>query len=68
MSLEQLAALAEIIVSMVVILSLVFVGFQVRESNRAARINAVQTTWEFEMELACKMVDHAEAWNKAVRQ
>ena len=65
--LSDYAAIAEIIASIAVILSLVFVGFQVRESNRAGRVNAVQTTWEFEMELAGKMADHAETWNKAVR-
>jgi len=65
--LSDYAAIAEIIASIAVILSLVFVGFQMRESNRAGRVNAVQTTWEFEMELAGKMADHAETWNKAVR-
>lgn len=67
MTLEQGAALAEIIASVAMILSLIFVGFQVRDANKAARINAVQTTWEFEMVLAGKVADHADTWNKAVK-
>lgn len=66
MSLEQFAALAEIIASVAVILSLLFVGFQLRDSNRQARADAIQDATASEIQMSTVFAEHAATWDKVV--
>ena len=66
MTLEQLAALAEIIASIAVILSLLFVGFQLRDSNRQARAAAVQDSLASEIQISTIFAENAETWEKVI--
>ena len=67
MTLEQFAALAEIIASVGVILSLIFVGFQVRESNREARASAIQDAMNLEIETTSIFAENYETWDKIIK-
>lgn len=66
MTLEQLAALGEIISSIAVVLSLIFVGFQVRESNRHAQAAAIQDALVSEIETSGHFATHFETWDKII--
>jgi len=63
MTLEQGAFLAEIISSIGVIGSLIFVGFQVRGSNRESRSRAVQDAMRFEMDYTLAFATRPETWD-----
>jgi hypothetical protein len=64
--LTDYAAIAEIIASIAVIFSLLFVGFQVRDSNRQARANAIQDAASSEIQMSTVLAEHSETWEKAV--
>ena len=66
MTLEQGAALAEIISSIGVIASLVFVGFQVKESNRESRARAIQDAARLEMDYSISFAAYPDTWEKVI--
>ena len=67
MTLEQGAALAEIISSIAVIASLIFVGFQVRDSNRESRARAIQDAMKLEMDYTLAFASAPATWDKVVK-
>ena len=62
--LVEFAAIAEIIASLGVILSLLFVGFQMRENNRQSRMSAIQDSLEYELQVSSQFIANAELWDK----
>ena len=64
--LSEIAAVAEIIASVGVVLSLLFVGFQLRDSNRQAQVTAIQNATAQEIETTAVFADHYETWDKLV--
>ena len=64
MKLKHLASVAEIVASVAVILSLVFVGIQLREGNRVTRATANQLAVQSEIDMVTVFLDHAAVWNK----
>jgi hypothetical protein len=66
MTLDQISLIAEIIGTVVIILSLVFVGFQIREGSRQTRATAVQLAVQSEMGLATALAAHSDTREKIV--
>ena len=64
--LSELASIAEITAAIGVIVSLVFVGFQLDEANRETRAAAVQEVLRFESYMAKTFIEHAQTWDKVV--
>lgn len=67
MMLEQVAYLAEIIGSVAIIASLVFVGVQLARANRETRATALQTAILTEVDNSFRFADHAATWDKVVK-
>ena len=57
---------AEVIGTTVVVLSLIFVAVEVRESNRETRAATIQSAWVAEMEMIAIMTENAGTWEKVV--
>ena len=66
MSIQDWAALAEIVGSIAVVLTLIYLAMQIRESNRETRAATVQSTLNNEMDMIAVMVENAGTWNKVV--
>ena len=66
MKLKDLASVAEIIASIAVILSLVFVGLQLRDGNRVTRATANQLAVQSEIDVVTVFLTHSAVWNKIV--
>ena len=66
MKLEKWAHLAEIVAAGGVILSLLFVGFQVRDGNRETRAATTQAALDAEMTFQAALVRNADVWEKVV--
>ena len=47
MNLQDFYLLSQIIASLAVVVTLLFVGFQLKESNRQSRLSALQTSVQF---------------------
>jgi hypothetical protein len=61
---EDLASVSEIVAAIGVILSLVFVGFQIRDGNRETRAATNQATLDSEMFFQAQILRHADTWEK----
>ncbi len=57
---------AEIIGTTAVVLSLIFVGVQIRDGNREARATTIQSTLNSEMELIAILTENASTWDKVI--
>jgi len=66
MNWDAIAAVAELMAAFGVIISLVFVGIQVRKSNAEARSATMQATTDTEIAMVATHAGHAETWNKVV--
>jgi hypothetical protein len=64
--LSNLASVAEIIAAFGVILSLLFVGFQIQDGNRETRAATLQATLDSEMALQSEAMRYAGTWEKVV--
>lgn len=64
--LSEFASIAEIVASIGVIISLVFVGFQLSEANRETRATNTQLALGAEMGFTRAFVDNAATWHKLV--
>lgn len=63
---DAIAAIAELMAAIGVIISLIFVGVQVRKSNAEARSATMQATTDTEIAMVATHADHVETWNKVV--
>jgi len=64
--LSDLASVAEIVAAIGVILSLLFVGFQIKDGNREIRAATLQATLDSEMALQSEAMRYAGTWEKVV--
>ena len=64
MNWDAIGAIAELLAAVGVIISLIFVGLQVRKSNAEARLATIQATTDTEVMMVSTLADHAETWNK----
>ena len=64
--LSDLASIAEIIASVGVILSLIFVGLQINDGNRETRAATIQASLDSEMFFQSQMLRYADTWEKVV--
>jgi len=66
MVLEQYALIAEILGSVAVVISLLFVGAQLARANRESRVATMQSAMFREIENSFRFADHAGAWDKVM--
>ena len=66
MDLSDWASIAEIIAAIGVMLSLIFVGFQIRGGTQEARAATVQAASDAEAFFIATVVNHSSTWNKVV--
>lgn len=62
--LSELASAAEIIASIGVVLSLIFVGLQIRDANRETRAATLRSAADTELYMAAEVANHAATWDK----
>ena len=58
MKLEKLSALAELVSSIAIVITLVYLAVQTQQNTRALQANARQASLESELELIYKIIDH----------
>ncbi len=66
MTLLEWGAVGELIGGIAIIVSLMYVGLQVRDSNREARAATIQAALDSELFTNAKIVDYAGTWDKVV--
>ena len=66
MNTSKLADYAEVIGSIAVVLSLLFVGMQVSDGNRETRTATVQASLQSQMDMMTTLILHAGTWEKVV--
>ena len=64
--LAQLASLAEIIASIAVVLSLIFVGLQISEATRETKAATLRSAADSELFMAATVLNHASTWDKVL--
>jgi hypothetical protein len=67
MNTAKLADFAEIIGTIAIVLSLIFVGIQVRDGNRETRAATIQDAVHSQMDLGTVMAGHAATWDKVIK-
>ena len=67
MKLSDWASLAEIVAAVGVILSLLFVGFQIQDGNRERIAATIQAALDSEMAFQAEVARHAGTWDKVSR-
>lgn len=66
MTLEQYAAIAEIIGVVAVIVTLVFLTLQVRQNTKALKSTTIQAALQSEIDVAAMLLEHAAVWDKVM--
>ena len=66
MNWDAIGAIAEMLAAAGVIISLIFVGLQVRKSTAESRAATKQATTDTEIVMVSTFANHAEVWHKAV--
>ena len=64
MNWDAISAVSEVMAAIGVIISLVFVGLQIKKSNTEARAATSQATTDTELEMVATFAAHVEVWNK----
>lgn len=64
MNWDAIGAIAEMLAAIGVIISLLFVGLQVKKSNVEARAATIQSTTDTEIMMVATFARYAEVWNK----
>jgi hypothetical protein len=65
--LSELGSIAEIVASIGVILTLIFVGLELQEGNREARATTAQLVIKAEMDMVAIFIANAKTWDKVVK-
>ena len=63
---NELALIAEIVAAVGVILSLIFVGFQINDSSNETRAATIQAASDAESYMNVSLITHAGTWDKVV--
>ncbi len=66
MSLQDLGAIGELLGGVAIIVSLLYVGLQIKHGNREARATTLQATLDSEMSLQAEAMRYAGTWDKIV--
>lgn len=66
MSIQDWAAIAEIVSAVAIVVTLIYLALQIRNSNRETRANTIQTAISNELEVAAVIASHAGIWDKVV--
>jgi len=59
-------SMIEMVGTAAVVLSLMFVGVEIRDSNREARAATIQSTLSANLEMSAALAEHAGTWDKVV--
>ena len=65
-NLSDLASIAEILGAVAIVVSLIFVGFQINDGNREVRAATTQASLDTEMFLISELLDNAGVWEKVI--
>ena len=66
MSLQDWGAIGELLGGVAIIVSLLYVGLQIKHGNRETRANTLQATLDSEMSLQTEAMRYAGTWDKIV--
>ncbi len=66
MSLQDWGAIGELIGGVAIIVSLLYVGLQIKHGNRETRAATIQAASDAEAFMIATMVNHSETWNKVI--
>ncbi len=66
MSLQDWGAIGELLGGVAIIVSLLYVGLQIKHGNRETRANTLQATLDSEMSLQAEAMRYAGTWEKIV--
>ena len=66
LKLSKLASVAEIVASVAVILSLIFVGLELSEGNRVTRASTTQLAVQSEIDMATAFLEYAHTWDMVI--
>ena len=66
MSLQDWGAIGELLGGVAIIVSLLYVGLQIKHGNRETRANTLQATLDSEMSLQAEAMRYAGTWDKIV--
>ncbi len=66
MSLQDWGAIGELLGGVAIIVSLIYVGLQIKHGNRETRANTLQATLDSEMSLQAEAMRYAGTWDKIV--
>ena len=64
LKLSDWSSIAEIVAAVGVILSLLFVGFQIQDGNRETRAATIQASLDSEMAFQAEIARYADTWSK----
>ena len=64
--LQEYALIAEILGGIAIVVSLIFVGFQITDGNRETRAATTQAVLEAEMLFQAQLLRYADVWEKVV--
>ena len=67
MSIQDWAAVAEIVGAIFIVISLLYLGKQLRDSNREARAATLHAVLDSENQFNAMVVEHAGTWDKVIR-
>ena len=65
-NLSDYASIAEIAAAICVVISLIFVGFQINEGNRETRAATAQAVFDSELLMTRTFIEQAETWDKVL--
>lgn len=66
MSIQDWAAIADVIGAAAIVVTLIYLAVQIRDGNREARANAIQAAIRNEIEVGAVIAPHGEIWNKVL--
>ncbi len=66
MSLQDWGAIGELLGGVAIIVSLLYVGLQIKHGNRETRANTLQATLDSELSLQAEAMRYAGTWDKIV--
>lgn len=66
MSIQDWAAIGEIVGAIAVVVTLVYLAMQIRDSNRETRAVTTQSALNNEMDMIAVMIENAAVWDKVI--
>jgi hypothetical protein len=66
MSIQNWAAIAEVVGAVAIVVTLIYLAVQIRDGNREARANTIQAAIRNEMEVGAVIAPYAGIWDKVL--